>query len=133
MTNPSAEAERRVLIVDDDADFSLLLVEILESIGIIAKSAKNGRVALEQLRTGFRPDAIVLDLMMPEMDGWEFRRRQRLMPELASIPIVVLSADGHLADQAAGIEADGFILKPPTLDALVKEIERVLDRRPRAA
>lgn len=129
MSSPKAETERRVLIVDDDPDFSSLLVEILESIGIVAKSATNGRVALEELRdaNGFRPDAIVLDLMMPEMDGWEFRRRQRLSPALATIPVVVLSADGHVAENASGIDAEGFVSKPPTLDALVKEIERVLD------
>ncbi len=125
-----ASVGRRVLVVDDDADFSLLLVEVLETIGIVATSAKNGRDALDQLRRGPRPNAIVLDLMMPEMDGWEFRRQQRMLPDLASIPVVVLSADGHIADAASGFGADGFVLKPPTLDTLVSEIERVLARAP---
>ncbi len=127
------DEKRRVLIVDDDADFSLLFVEILESLGIVARSARNGRVAFEQLDGGFRPDAIVLDLMMPEMDGWEFRRLQRINPELATIPVVVLSADGQLAVEASGIEADGFVAKPPTLETLLKEIERVMSLGPRTA
>lgn len=128
MSSSKTDHQPRVLVVDDDIDFSVLLVEVLDSVGIAAQSAANGLVALEQLASGYRPDVIVLDLMMPEMDGREFRRRQRLLPELAAIPVVLLSGDDWVSDEAAGIDADGFVLKPSTLETLLREIERVLDR-----
>ena len=83
-----------VLVVDDDASIRTALRELLETEGYKVIEASNGLAALGRLRDGFRPCAIVLDLMMPVMDGWDFRSDQLRDPELRDIPVVVLTAAG---------------------------------------
>jgi CheY-like chemotaxis protein len=82
----------RVLLVDDD--FAILegVAEFLECEGFSVVSASNGLDALNQLRSGLRVDAIVLDVMMPMMDGWDFRAQQRADPALRGIPVVIITA-----------------------------------------
>ncbi len=88
----------KVLLVDDD--FALLdgLSEFLESEGYGVVVASNGIDALNQLRSSLRVDAIVLDVMMPAMDGWDFRAEQLADPSLCNIPVVVISACGFARD-----------------------------------
>jgi CheY-like chemotaxis protein len=88
---PLRAASRRVLVVDDDRDIRELLVELLASEGYEVASAADGRRALAEARSR-RPDVILLDLMMPVMSGWEFREAQLRDPELAGIPVVVVTA-----------------------------------------
>jgi CheY-like chemotaxis protein len=83
-----------VLIVEDDDAICSSLGEALEEEGFDVETAANGRDALELLRTGKTPSAIVLDLMMPVMDGWDFRHEQLRDPALRDIPIVVVTAAG---------------------------------------
>src|ERR1700682_362753 len=94
---------RAALIVEDDASIREAIAEVLRSEGYEASSCGHGREALEYLRDGHHPDVILLDLMMPVMDGWEFRIEQRKDPALATIPVVALSADG--TPKAAAIDA----------------------------
>ena len=112
---------RRVLVVDDDPDIRELLVSVLSDDGYEAKSARNGRDALEVLGR-WRADVIVLDLMMPVMDGWTFAKR---MQEKWTIPIVVLSAANEVRRHAAGLGAADVIPKPFDLDALLPCIARL--------
>ena len=63
--------------------------------------------------------------MMPVMDGWAFREEQRQLPEVASIPVVTVTADGDARGKAASIEAAGYISKPLQIDSLLDEIERI--------
>jgi CheY-like chemotaxis protein len=81
-----------ILIVEDDADLREMMAQLLTLEGFRAETVANGREALDYLQKGDYPDLILLDLMMPVMDGWEFRRRQRAHPEYAQVPVVVLSA-----------------------------------------
>src|SRR5262245_24697691 len=81
-----------ILIVEDDADLRDMMAQLLTLEGFKTETVANGRDALEYLQKGDPPDLILLDLMMPVMDGWEFRRRQREDPALANVPVVVLSA-----------------------------------------
>src|SRR5947207_10140975 len=91
---PGPGAGARVLLVDDD--FAILdgISELLEGEGYRVVSASNGIDALNQLRSGLRVDAIVLDVMMPMMDGLDFRAEQLADPSLRHIPVVVISACG---------------------------------------
>src|SRR6185436_10835680 len=85
--------EQLILVIEDDADVRDALVFGLEHEGYDVIAATNGRRGLQLLRHGVVPHAIILDLMMPVMDGWEFRRHQLANPVFASIPVIVLSAD----------------------------------------
>ena len=84
-----------VLIVEDDDEIRAGMEQLLDTAGYASVSASNGKDALELLRRGVRVKAILLDLMMPVMDGWAFRREQLRDPVLANIPVIVLSAFHH--------------------------------------
>jgi len=112
-----------VLIVDDDEDIRELLVSVLSDDGYETRSAGNGRVALDVLERGWRADVVVLDLMMPVMDGWTFA--DRIHERNMRIPIVVLSAANDLRAHASRIGAADIVSKPFDLDALLPAIARV--------
>jgi CheY-like chemotaxis protein len=118
-----APADTQVLVVDDDFDIRDTLQELLELEGLRVASAANGREALRQLRNGVRPGLILLDLMMPEMSGWEFRGEQLRDPALADIPVVILSATPDVARTANELRAAGFVRKPFDLDQLLEMVE----------
>src|SRR5215510_5543427 len=81
-----------VLIVEDDADLREMMAQLLSLEGFQTAAVANGREALEYLQGGEAPHLILLDLMMPVMDGWEFRRQQQADPSLSRVPVIVLSA-----------------------------------------
>lgn len=81
-----------VLVVDDDAEMRDMLATWLACEGITPLSARHGSEALELLRSGCRPDVILLDMMMPVMDGWTFLAEQHRRPNLVTIPVIVVSA-----------------------------------------
>lgn len=112
---------RRVLVVDDDPDIRELLVSVLSDDGYEAASARDGRDALEVLDR-WRADVILLDLMMPVMDGWTFAAR---MKEKWTIPIVVLSAATEVKKHAAQLGAVDVIPKPFDIETLLPLIARV--------
>lgn len=113
-----------MLVVDDDADIRKMLAEILELEGYEAILAANGREALGRLRAGVRPSLILLDLMMPGMNGWEFRSEQLQDPDLASIPVVILTGDGQADRKATDVGAVSYLCKPLDVEALLGLIER---------
>ena len=108
----------RVLVVEDDADLRKSICTVLEDAGFTSRPAENGEVALESAREE-RPCVILLDLMMPIMNGWEFRSEQLRDPNLSSIPVVIMTADGRAADKARTLHAD-YLRKPIHLDALLE-------------
>jgi len=101
----------KVLIVDDDFALRDALCAALEGEGFAVAAVSNGREALEYLRSGARPSLVLLDLMMPIMNGWEFRAEQRQDPELADIPVVVLSAFARSGDEE--LRGIGQFLRKP--------------------
>ncbi|MEN3338667.1 MAG: hypothetical protein V7647_2343 [Acidobacteriota bacterium] len=111
-----------VLIVEDDADTREMLGHFLQAVGYRVETAPNGKVALERLATGIRPGVILLDLMMPVMDGWQFRREQVLDSTLASIPVIVVSAAGR--ERSTQIDANEYLSKPVNLDELLARVTR---------
>jgi DNA-binding response OmpR family regulator len=119
------EAARRVLVVDDDPSIQGFLAEALTDEGYGVRTAANGREALSVLDT-WRPDLILLDLMMPEMDGWAFRAKQRTIPAVADVPVIVFSATRDLVSKAAALEPAHVFAKPFDLEALLGTIERLI-------
>jgi CheY-like chemotaxis protein len=107
-----------VLVVDDDPDILEALSEILEGEGFRIGRARNGQEALEKLDAE-SPQLILLDLMMPVMDGWEFARRMRQRPAQSQVPIIVLSADRNVGTKAKELGAIGHLSKPFELNDLL--------------
>ncbi len=90
------------LVIDDDPDIRELLCDGLASVGIAVTAAANGCEALAALRAGARPTSILLDLMMPVLDGWGFLRELALDPRLATIPVVTMTASSIEHDRVRG-------------------------------
>ena len=86
--------------------------------------ASNGAEALELLRAGARPALILLDLMMPILDGFEFLEQQKLDPTLAAIPVVIMSADSNTKVKAAAVSAAGYLQKPFKLELLFAAVDK---------
>src|SRR6266851_2685046 len=84
----------------------------------------NGLEGLEKLKTDCAPCVILLDLMMPVMDGWQFRAKQLSEPGLAQLPVIVLSAVPEIRHHAAEMNAAGFLSKPFLLDRLLSTVQR---------
>ena len=123
----AAASTRRILIVEDDRDLREALSEILRDEGYVVAGAAHGREALQLLRGDFhRPALILLDLTMPVMNGWQFREHQRRDPGLSGIPVIVLSAGDHLAEQMESLEIREYVRKPIDLVHLLATIERHL-------
>ncbi len=111
----------RVLVVEDDNDLRESICTVLQDAGYESWPAENGEVALERARAE-RPCVILLDLMMPVMNGWEFRSEQLRDPELSSIPVIIMTADGRAQEKAKTLHAD-YLRKPITLDALLHVVD----------
>jgi two-component system cell cycle sensor histidine kinase/response regulator CckA len=127
-TPTSAATPRRILLVEDDRELREALIEVLESANHVVVGAGDGSEALAQMRAS-RPDVVVLDLMMPVMDGWQFRVEQKRDPSLAGIPIVAISAS--TSPMAAAVDADVYLRKPVDKKTLLGAIDDVLALRER--
>ena len=124
-----APGEIRLLLVEDDSSIRFALSDMLTDEGFDVTTVVNGRDALDELRQAAPPDVILLDLMMPVMDGWEFRVEQRADPLLAGIPLLAMSAD--LSAKARAIAADGYIRKPIDFPELLRQLHGVVGRAAR--
>ncbi len=110
-----------VMLVEDDPDIRAMVSALLELEGFAVRACEDGREALDLLRRGERPFLILLDLMMPKMNGWQFRAEQMRDAALAGIPVVVLSGDVRGQDPGS-VRADGFLKKPIDLDVLLQTV-----------
>ena len=115
---------RSILVVDDDPDVRDAIASVLGDEGYGVTSVGNGREALEHLQHRTRPSLILLDMMMPEMDGWLLRQELKKSPELASIPIVILSGHGDVRDAALALGAVDYLRKPLRIESLLEIAER---------
>jgi CheY-like chemotaxis protein len=126
---------RRVLVIEDDDSIGESLVHLLEDEGYVAVRARNGNEALEALRIGRHlPGLIVLDLMMPTMNGWEFRAAQLADAHLATIPVIVLSAQDAkdvAPDELGDVRA--HLQKPVDVGALLAAIAQSYGTRARGS
>jgi CheY-like chemotaxis protein len=97
---------------------------VLEDAGFTVRTALDGRQALEVMRREPDPALVILDLAMPVMNGWGFRAEQAKDPALASVPVIVLSGDGHGKDRGAALGGRVLTLKKPIdLDSLIKAVQ----------
>ncbi len=119
----TAAATRSVLVVDDDPDICEVIQTVLEVHGYRVVTARDGVDALEQLRAGERPSMIILDLMMPRMNGLQFRDEQTRDPALRAIPVLVLTGDGRADAKAAALGVEG-LRKPVELATLLDAVRR---------
>jgi CheY-like chemotaxis protein len=118
-----ARLPNSILLVEDDAEIRTTIAEVLTDEGYVVRAAENGRDALEQLRTAPLPSLIILDLMMPVMNGVEFRREQLNDPSTADVPVLVMSADTNVRNIAKQLQAP-YIRKPVALGELLKVVDQ---------
>ncbi|MFB2893465.1 PleD family two-component system response regulator [Aerosakkonemataceae cyanobacterium BLCC-F50] len=126
ISSPTKTQLKRILIVDDMQDNISLLEAILVEEGYVVDTANNGKVALEKVQST-PPDLILLDAMMPGMDGYELTRRIREQKDLPFIPIVLITAYENMnAAQALDLGANDFVRKPIEYDELMARVRASL-------
>ena len=120
----------KVLVVDDDTNIARILREYLEQAGFTVFTAYDGNTALHTLRRE-RPDVLLLDLMLPDVDGWDLTRTIRDDRSLASLPIIMITARVDDADKIVGLElgADDYVTKPFNAREVVARVRALLRRR----
>ena len=114
-------------MVDDDLDIRSVVSELLTDEGYQVKTAVNGRDALSTLST-WRPDVILLDLMMPIMDGWTFLTTQQASQKLRCIPVIVMSASHSLTRGDARLEIADVVAKPFEIDTFLTKVAALAQR-----
>lgn len=119
-----------VLVVDDNDDVRDAFITLLTMHGYGAVGASSGIMALRQLRDGFRPCVVLLDLRMPEMDGWTVWAKMHAEPALASIPVVMVSGDPEQSRRAEVLGMRNFVRKPIDADRLLATVARFCDVEP---
>ncbi|MBI4512246.1 MAG: response regulator [Deltaproteobacteria bacterium] len=122
----------KVLVVDDDSDIRMITREVLEKAGYVVREAQDGETALFEAKR-FRPDLVLLDMMMPELDGFQTAKRFRSEREGALTPVIFVSARGQTADKVRAFKlgADDYLVKPFDSAELVARVEKALSRRER--
>ncbi|HUE30613.1 MAG TPA: response regulator [Verrucomicrobiae bacterium] len=113
----------RILVVEDDPDVRGALRAVLEGESYEVIESEDGADALAKLKSGPRPSVILLDLMMPGMNGWQFMDEVRVRPDLRRVPIIVVSAYGS-ADGVRSVGATDYLKKPFDPEALLEVVSR---------
>jgi len=114
---------KRILIVEDDNSIRELLVELLQGEGYDVTSAVNGLEGLKCLEQNPNFNLILIDLMMPVMDGYSFRTEQMKNPKFSKIPVVVMSAEANAKEKLKSYQITAFLSKPVELDTIIKTVE----------
>ena len=118
-------ATRTVMLIEDDRDICEIVEQVLADEGYEMIACSNGVEGLQRLRSSAqRPFLIMLDLMLPVMDAWQFRAEQTSDARLADIPVVIFSANPKLEQHADALGASAVIRKPPNLDDLLRIVGR---------
>ena len=124
--------QARILSIEDDAEMRGLIQLILERKGHRVMGVKRGELGLELLRS-LKPDVLLLDLMLPDMDGWEIYSRMKADPELATVPVIIVSAKNEDRDAANGFQTQGkdrYLQKPFEVMDLIDTVYEALERDP---
>ena len=121
----AATMSKHILIVEDDHSIRELLVELLQCEGYVVGSATNGLEGLEYLASQTNPDLILIDLMMPVMDGYSFRLEQMKHDVWSKIPVVVMSAEANAKEKMKQFGITNFLSKPVELEHILKTVEQV--------
>lgn len=123
MAGPSTDRNRAtLLLVDDNDDAREAVAYLIAHTGCQVIEARNGEQALAVLRQGLRPDLILLDLMMPGLDGWAFRSEQRKLDGASDVPVVIYSGSPTVEEDAARLQVAGWLRKPLDFDRLLRVV-----------
>lgn len=124
-SDASTRGHARILVVEDDQDVRDTILDLLSDEGVPAAGMADGASALRFLQAApVKPNLILLDLMMPGVNGAEFRRLQMQDPALANIPVVLLSADVTTESASRSMQAAGYLRKPVKLVQLLEVVQR---------
>src|SRR5882724_2299186 len=117
-------SETRVLVIDDDDDIRGLVTTLLERGGSVVRDAPNGREGLREFHA-WRPDLVVLDVSMPELDGWNVLERIR---DMSDVPVLMLTARGDELERVRGLQAgaDDYVVKPFGKQEIVARVQALL-------
>jgi CheY-like chemotaxis protein len=115
---------RRILVVEDDVTIKQAIAYLLKLEGYEVELASNGQDALEKLQDGYSPCLIILDLMMPVMDGMEFMRKFQADSSIPHPPVVVLSGDGRVKEKTESLAVVESILKPVSIEKILDIAQR---------
>lgn len=116
---------KKILLVEDDQDIRETLIELLESEGYEVVPAENGQIGLDKLSSApTLPNLILLDLMMPVKDGFQFCAEKEANPKFANLPVVVMSADGHIRQNQLRVNARAYLKKPVDIYEILNIVEK---------
>ena len=124
--------QARILSIEDDPEMIGLIQLIFERKGHRVIGVRRGELGLEFLRS-LKPDVLLLDLMLPDIDGWELYRQMKADKELAKVPVIIVSAKDEQQDAASGyhvIDNDRFVQKPFEVEELINTVHQALERLP---
>jgi DNA-binding response OmpR family regulator len=124
--------QARILSIEDDPEMSGLIQLIFERKGHRVIGARRGELGLELIKS-LKPDVLLLDLMLPDIDGWDLYRQMKDDKELAKVPIIIVSARSEEQDAASGLRVvnhDRFIQKPFEVKELIDTVTTMLERSP---
>ena len=124
--------QARILSIEDDPEMSSLIQLIFERKGHRVIGARRGELGLELIKS-LKPDVLLLDLMLPDIDGWDLYRQMKTDKELAKVPIIIVSARSEEQDAANGfhvIDNDRFIQKPFEVKELIDTVTHMLEKWP---
>jgi DNA-binding response OmpR family regulator len=116
----------KILLVEDDPSICEAISEVLQMEGIEVRIAPNGKAGIEELRAGYHPELILLDLMMPGTDGMWFCAEREKDTEIKKIPVVIMSAHGQVENRTAGLSVNAVLKKPIGLDDLLATVKPFL-------
>jgi CheY-like chemotaxis protein len=115
----------KILIVEDDRDIRKNLKRLLEMEGYGVDVAENGQIALDLLQASLElPSLILLDLMMPVMDGFQFRELQQKSARLVLIPVIIMTAGGNVEEKKIATGAQGALRKPADVEAILEMVKK---------
>jgi DNA-binding response OmpR family regulator len=126
------KTQARILSIEDDPEMSTLIQLIFERKGHRVIGVRRGEIGLEFLKS-LKPDVLLLDLMLPDVDGWDIYRQMKGDKELAKVPIIIVSARSQAQDAAHGFQVvnhDRFVEKPFEIQDLVNAVNHVLEAAP---
>lgn len=124
------EGNSTILYVEDNPDNRLLIRRVLVSEGYAVEEAANAKEAFEKIHLS-APDLILMDINMPDIDGYTLTSQLRALPELNNVPIIALTANVMKGDRERSLEAgcDGYLQKPVDIDSLTSQVEKYLRQR----
>lgn len=122
------QTQTSILVIDDDEDIREVMTMALAIMGYTVETAADGIAASRLLFGGFQPALVLLDLMMPGMDGEAFMAAMRENPATAGIPVVIISGNRTARQKAAELDTQGCLIKPFDLDELARVVEGALAR-----